>query len=337
MANRIHPDQSAILMAIRADPENDIPRLVYADWLEEHEQPERAEFIRIECETQRTDRESDAYIELLRRSDRLRAANAKRWFGPLGDGDVRKVVEHIITKRGFVDCVVLASKKFTVHAELIFEYAPLLRGLHISDGDNWRRFFASPRMRAIQSLSFEDDLFTAEAARQLATHENALVELEIDGQPLGVDGMTALAAAPFSKLEKLSANSCGLEDDGAQELFANASLRNLRELDLSESDLSGTSCIALAEATGFGRLERLTLCDNAIGADGISALAAAPHLAKLKCLNLYGNPIGPAGGRAILASRIWGGLTEINLIGCGVGVEVVNDLRHVYGTRAVKA
>ncbi len=61
MAKRIHPNQTALLMAIRADPENDIPRLVYADWLVEHNEPERAEFIRVECETQRTDGELDAY------------------------------------------------------------------------------------------------------------------------------------------------------------------------------------------------------------------------------------------------------------------------------------
>lgn len=84
MSEQIDPDQRAILMAIDADPENDIPRLVYADWLEEHDQPERAEFIRVESETQRTDRESVEYIELLRRSDRLLVANSRRWFGPWG-------------------------------------------------------------------------------------------------------------------------------------------------------------------------------------------------------------------------------------------------------------
>src|SRR5262245_9849748 len=46
-------DAPALLAAIRASPEDDAPRLVYADWLDEHGQPERAEFIRIQCELAR--------------------------------------------------------------------------------------------------------------------------------------------------------------------------------------------------------------------------------------------------------------------------------------------
>ena len=36
----------AFLQAILDAPDDDTPRLVYADWLEEHGQPDRAEFIR---------------------------------------------------------------------------------------------------------------------------------------------------------------------------------------------------------------------------------------------------------------------------------------------------
>jgi uncharacterized protein (TIGR02996 family) len=35
------------------NPDDDTPRLVYADWLDEHGQPERAEFIRVQCELAR--------------------------------------------------------------------------------------------------------------------------------------------------------------------------------------------------------------------------------------------------------------------------------------------
>jgi uncharacterized protein (TIGR02996 family) len=41
-------DADALLAAIRAAPDDDAPRLIYADWLEEHGQPERAEFIRLQ-------------------------------------------------------------------------------------------------------------------------------------------------------------------------------------------------------------------------------------------------------------------------------------------------
>jgi uncharacterized protein (TIGR02996 family) len=39
----------AFLRDICEHPEDDAPRLVYADWLEEHGNPERAEFIRVQC------------------------------------------------------------------------------------------------------------------------------------------------------------------------------------------------------------------------------------------------------------------------------------------------
>jgi uncharacterized protein (TIGR02996 family) len=41
-------DADALLAAIRAAPDDDAPRLIYADWLDEHGQSERAEFIRLQ-------------------------------------------------------------------------------------------------------------------------------------------------------------------------------------------------------------------------------------------------------------------------------------------------
>lgn len=38
----------ALLASVRAAPADDLPRLVVADWLEEHGEPDRAEFIRVQ-------------------------------------------------------------------------------------------------------------------------------------------------------------------------------------------------------------------------------------------------------------------------------------------------
>ena len=43
-------EQEALLAAIRAARDEDTPRLAYADWLDEHEEMERGEFIRVQCE-----------------------------------------------------------------------------------------------------------------------------------------------------------------------------------------------------------------------------------------------------------------------------------------------
>ncbi|QJX00112.1 TIGR02996 domain-containing protein [Frigoriglobus tundricola] len=61
-------DEAALLCAIHAEPDEDTPRLVYADWLDEHGRPERAEFIRVQTELYKHDnKETDEYQQLLNR------------------------------------------------------------------------------------------------------------------------------------------------------------------------------------------------------------------------------------------------------------------------------
>lgn len=43
-------DGAAFLAGVRANPGEDLPRLIYADWLQEQGQDERAELIRVQCE-----------------------------------------------------------------------------------------------------------------------------------------------------------------------------------------------------------------------------------------------------------------------------------------------
>jgi uncharacterized protein (TIGR02996 family) len=53
MRNTDHPEYVALLRAICAEPDDDTPRLVAADWLEEHGDADRAAFIRIQVELAR--------------------------------------------------------------------------------------------------------------------------------------------------------------------------------------------------------------------------------------------------------------------------------------------
>ena len=56
MSPYTHPDWELLLKAVCAAPDDDLPRLVAADWLDEHAEPERAEFIRLQIERERHDR-----------------------------------------------------------------------------------------------------------------------------------------------------------------------------------------------------------------------------------------------------------------------------------------
>src|SRR5262245_21521019 len=42
-------EEVGLLEAAHTAPRDDAPRLIYADWLEDHGRPERAEFIRLQC------------------------------------------------------------------------------------------------------------------------------------------------------------------------------------------------------------------------------------------------------------------------------------------------
>ena len=46
-------DELALLTAIIAHPDEDTPRLIFADWLDENGHPERAEFVRVQIEMDR--------------------------------------------------------------------------------------------------------------------------------------------------------------------------------------------------------------------------------------------------------------------------------------------
>jgi uncharacterized protein (TIGR02996 family) len=70
----VGPVEAAFLRDILAHPEDDTPRLVFADWLEEHGAPERAEFIRLQCQLARmSEGDPDRGRLLDRESELLRA------------------------------------------------------------------------------------------------------------------------------------------------------------------------------------------------------------------------------------------------------------------------
>lgn len=50
MTDTHDPTEVALRMAVRANPAAAMPRLVYADWLDEHDRPDLAAYVRLECE-----------------------------------------------------------------------------------------------------------------------------------------------------------------------------------------------------------------------------------------------------------------------------------------------
>src|SRR5437762_10882134 len=108
-------DEAAILSAIAAHPDEDTPRLVYADWLDDHAaylpDPDaahiRAEFIRIQCELKKLEdaprSEHNRYIELYRRQDAILTRHRRSLLGKLeqvlSEIDMNR---DVVFDRGFV-------------------------------------------------------------------------------------------------------------------------------------------------------------------------------------------------------------------------------------------
>ena len=79
-------DRRALMAAILANPDEDTPRLVLADWLDEHgdkHDQARAEFIRLQIE-ERPPRRGSQRDELVQKTTELVKKHRKKWLAPLG-------------------------------------------------------------------------------------------------------------------------------------------------------------------------------------------------------------------------------------------------------------
>ena len=72
-------DREALIAGIAADPHNDLRKLVFADWLEEHGEPDRAEFIRLAIGNKNPDTRTKVTEK---RAKALFAKHWRTWFGP---------------------------------------------------------------------------------------------------------------------------------------------------------------------------------------------------------------------------------------------------------------
>jgi uncharacterized protein (TIGR02996 family) len=93
----------AFLRAILQDPDDDVPRLVYADWLDERGDP-RGEFIRVQCRLATLGPEDARRPSLVRVERGLLERHRDEWLGPL-----RPLASRWAFRRGFLDLVAVPA------------------------------------------------------------------------------------------------------------------------------------------------------------------------------------------------------------------------------------
>jgi len=127
----VNADREAFLQTILEAPDDDTARLIFADWLEERGESERAELIRVQCELARLPEDNPRhphYAEWKAREQALLRAHEREWAAPLA-----ALVSGWEFRRGFVDVVTMAAPAFLEHGQELFRVAPIAH-VRILDG-----------------------------------------------------------------------------------------------------------------------------------------------------------------------------------------------------------
>lgn len=279
---------------IVANIDEDIPRLVFADWLQEQGQEDRAEFIRVQVDRARLPAWNPAQVHLRVREEQLLKRYGEEWLAELPAPEGARWEGF---RRGIIAEVSFASyeaMRATAHA--CRAVAPVEAATV-----RW------PRRREAR-----------EAGEPIAE----LRELNLTGRAASVDEIRWLAASPqLATLRVLTAR--GLWADGFVSLMASPHLANLRTFRLPNNDLGNTGITALIRAASLTGLEELDLSgrgvseryndDPIIRSPGMEALAGWSGLASVRTLTLTGNEAGRPGLRALLRSKYAVGLKHLSL------------------------
>lgn len=267
-------DESAFLAAIAAHPAEDTPRLAYADWLDEHDRPIRAEFIRVQCAVkqleERPAEEQRPHIHLFKRQAHL-LEQRRELLGPLG-GDLGYF--DVVFDRGFVAKLTLDVRVFINHAPAVAALVPRPIVRVTNAGAALDELLTRPELTAVSILS--------------------VASTEHDAFELGEGAAVSLALCPhLGRVEVLELEGCGIADFGLNFLAQAKTLPALIELDLSGNEITDEGVRSLVNSPLWPRLERLVLGGNPLSDVSAELLVEAAGFSKLQYLNLRFTGISP--------------------------------------------
>jgi uncharacterized protein (TIGR02996 family) len=193
-------ERDALLRAVCENPDDDLPRLVLADWLDEHDEPERAEFIRCAVELARlrdagtvtptglrTNPKSDP-ATMARRYNDIKDQNYRRWLAELPTTRGITNWELSTFRRGFAEGVIVQQGKVDPKdLEPLFQAAPI-EYLWLRKVRNIKGLANYARLGQIKTLTVESSGVKAELITSLIDnpHLATLRRLEIRGYPFPV-------------------------------------------------------------------------------------------------------------------------------------------------------
>jgi uncharacterized protein (TIGR02996 family) len=298
-------EERAFFDRIRDDPTDDGPRLIYADWLAEHGQPDRAEFVRIQCALDRLPEDDPRRPELRERERVLLEAKEARWTA-----DLAPLVSDWVFRRGVIDAVSVDATQFLAVGAAVFDLAPVRRVRFLNVGDRLARLVQSPLLELVRELDLSGNEELGNGAPNLLARSRHLVRLEaldLGFTGLGDKGLQRLADSPvFANLRSLRIN--GNEDarigvPGMRALAESGHLTELGHLDVGGNNLSAAAIQPLFDGPLARRLANLVVHGNQLGDAGTAHLVASLVFTRMaerdRAIDLRRVEMGPAGARAL--------------------------------------
>jgi uncharacterized protein (TIGR02996 family) len=315
-------DRAALYAAILAHPDEDTPRLAYADWLEEHGDAKYAEFIRLQIEMAR-----EPWGEVALR-DFYRPAEERTYYEPPSAVKPDTSSWGIGFHRGFpglltVNFDEVGSKWFKKLSEL-FNRAPIARCIVVSAGDeipHWNEFLSNSCFTKIRKLTL--DLLTTAQTRQLITSPQATGLRELEVSVYSEETATLLLRSQI--VTQLDALTISFGPSRSKEIVT-AARSFLTNSKLRRLQLSGWKELWEGVRDSFpDTLEELIFWSNDFGRGGLVPFARSFRGDKLRSLTFTG-PLDEKDMGAIAVCAGLSGLQRLELSGCGLKTRAVQAL-----------
>jgi len=277
MEHSARPEVLALLAEAKARPDDDIPRLILADFLEDSFDPvdqTRGSFLRLQCQLARMPQHDPAAAPLRQRLIQVRAEAEALWLGPLRTADLAQEWEW---HRGLLWISVRKCRVFQTEAQrlLATEALAWVEGVHLR----------GPTEMILPCLK-----------SPLLDHVSCL---SLAYSPLYYAGLRALSHCPaLARFSWLNLGSCHItagtrispegkaNEVATAPLLGSPHLGRLTRLGLSDNELSREDLAALASTRKLAELEHLDLSHNAVGAQQLIYLLQNPGLSRLTSLRL---------------------------------------------------
>jgi uncharacterized protein (TIGR02996 family) len=309
----------AFLQSIVETPDDDTPRLIYADWLDDQGDADRAEFIRLQCSL---GNQPVPNTEETLRAEDLLDAHEHTWVEEFPESAEFRAASF---ERGFVSRVdVDTLEAFRRHAAVLRQTpAHKVRvkqqeGSLPADWPEWDECWG------VAGLDFKFWPFGPEQTAILAAsaHLAGLRSLAITYSDFDSNSLAILAGSPhLAGLTHLDLTNHLVSAEGVRALARSPTLCNLRTLDLGHDVLTDSdhnrfdveAVVELSRAANLRNLVCLRVCPYELTAEACAALAGSSHLTGIRSLGLACGDRSHVDIAPLLGSPLLTGLERLEL------------------------